>query len=453
MRYIFKIRMTKVPGGFKPTCSDSIRYILTNPAYIGAWVYKDAIVISNNHPAIVDRDLFLWSYHKLTGRNLQGELLENTVRRRLRDDKAQAVLKYLLYDPAGPLYVMRPEHPEYLRQTLHGDPKRPNKMYRDITFSIRAHLIDDIFLARLKALALADQHLAAHIAESLDELEREHVEAVVSIDDQLDRVRLEIQKTLAFLHDEILTLTPKEKAEYNEALQGLRDQEQSLLAVQKESEAASLKADFEELSDVLADIPGRLDSCSMGHKQKLARLVTQRVTIEEVSVHWLRFTVVWRGPLADRPDVCLIWRQRGRRSDEWTAEEDVYIKVNYATGDKWTMLEALPRRSWNMIFQRALALGERRRMYKQEGIPDNITVDDLNVIPDRELALEIVSEAAKPRKKRELQAYGVWLYSAGLKELSEELTDRNAKESSWPNRSQKGSRRGHFHANQASICQ
>ena len=36
--------MTKVPGGFKPATVDAIRYILTNPVYIGAWVYDDAIV-------------------------------------------------------------------------------------------------------------------------------------------------------------------------------------------------------------------------------------------------------------------------------------------------------------------------------------------------------------------------------------------------------------------------
>lgn len=73
LRYTFKIRMTKVPGGFKPASIDAIRYMLTNPVYIGAWVYDDAIVREDNHSAIVDRDLFLVAYHKITGRNLQGE--------------------------------------------------------------------------------------------------------------------------------------------------------------------------------------------------------------------------------------------------------------------------------------------------------------------------------------------------------------------------------------------
>ena len=72
---------------------------------------------------------------------------------------------------------------------------------------------------------------------------------------------------------------------------------------------------MDELADVLADIPAKLDSCSMAQQQKLARLIIESATIEELSVHWLKLTIVWRGPLADRPDVCLIWRQRGRRSD------------------------------------------------------------------------------------------------------------------------------------------
>ena len=452
MRYTFKIRMTKVPGGFKPSCPESIKYMLTNPAYIGAWVYEDAIVVDNNHPAIVDRDLFLWAYHKLTGRNLQGEPLDNGERRRLRDDGAQAVLKYILRDPSGPLYVMHPEHPEYVRQTLAADPARHGSLFRSVTFAIRSHLIDDIFLARVKEIALADPHLAAHIETSVDELAQQHTEAVVSIDDQLASVRLEIDKTLAFLHDKILTLTPQEKAKYNTSLEGLREREQALRNVPEQSEHVSLKADLAELSDLLQDIPGRLDSCTMDHKQKLARLITESVTIEEVSVHWLRLTVVWRGPLADRPDVCLIWRQRGKRSEDWTAAEDNYIRANYPEGDKWTMLEHLPRRSWNMIYQRALFLGVHRTAYRQENIPENITVDDLNVIPDRELALEIVAEASRRRSKQEFQAYGVWLYSAGLNAVAGEVEHRNATSGSLPIPSRINSNANHPHADQASIC-
>jgi hypothetical protein len=352
----------------------------------------------------------LWAYHKITGRDVDGNLLDGVERRSLREGSAQAVLKYILRDPTGPLYVTRPEQPEYVRQSLIKDRKPDSKLLRDVTFAIRAHLIDNIFLDRIKTLAIADQHIAQTIEQSIQSLEEQHIEETVSLDDQLANVRLEIEKTLAFLHDEILTLTPKEKAKFNQSLAGLRDQEQALLDAQEQAQQTYLKADYLELADLLADIPGKLDGSTMVRKQKLAKLITESVTIEEVSVHWLRLTVLWRGPLANRPDVCLIWRQRGKRSEEWKPEEDEYIKANYPDGDKLSMLEALPSRSWNIIYQRALTLGVHRRVNTFNTFPQNVTIEDLNVIPDREMALQLVSEAAK----RGNRSYGIWLYSAGL---------------------------------------
>ncbi len=447
LTYTFKIHMTKVPGGFKPSCIETIKYMLSNLSYGGAVIYKGAIITWDSARAIVDKELALWAYHKLTGRDVDGNLLEGVERRSLREDSAQAVLKYILRDPAGPLYVKVPDHPEYVRQTLMKDRDPQGKLLRDITFAIRAHLIDDIFLERIKALAIADQHIAQTIEASIMKLEEEHVEEAVSIDDQLVNVRLEIKKTLAFLHDKILTLTPKEKGDYNKSLAGLRDQEQQLLEAQERATQTDLKKDFQELEDLLADIPGRLSGSTMERKQKLARLITESVTIEEVSVHWLRFTVLWRGPLANRPDICLIWRQRGKRSEDWTTEEDEYIRANYAEGDKWTMLEALPSRTWNMIFQRALALGVNRLVNTLNPIPQNVTIEDLNVIPDREKAMELVAEAAK----RGNRSYGVWLYSAGLADFAEEVGQRNINAGNWPNPFPTGSRVNHPRTDRASI--
>jgi hypothetical protein len=428
LTYTFKIHMSRVPGGFKPSCIETIKYMLSNLSYGGAVIYKGAIITWDSTRAIVDKELALWAYHKITGRDVDGNLLDGVERRSLREDSAQAVLKYILRDPAGPLYVTRPEQPEYVRQSLIKGRKPDSKLLRDITFAIRAHLIDDIFLDRIKALAIADQHIAQTIERSIQSLEEQHVEEAVSIEDQLVNVRLEIKKTLAFLHDKILTLTPKEKGGYNQSLAGLRDQEQQLLEAQEQASQTDLKKDFQELEDLLADIPGKLSSSTMERKQKLAKLITESATIEEVSVHWLRLTVLWRGSLANRPDVCLIWRQRGKRSEDWTTEEDEYIKAHYPDGDKLTMLEALPSRSWNMIYQRALTLGVHRRVNTLNTIPQNVTIEDMNVIPDREMALKLVEEAAK----RGNRSYGIWLYSAGLIDFAVEVEQRNIISGNFP---------------------
>jgi len=137
--------------------------------------------------------------------------------------------------------------------------------------------------------------------------------------------------------------------------------------------------------------------------------------------------VLWRGGLANRPDVCLIWRRRGRHSEDWTTPEDEYIRENYPTGDKLRMLEALPLRSWNMIFYRALTLHVRRRVDTPNVIPPNVTMQDLNVIPDRATALMVVAEACTSNHT----SYGMWLYSANLREFAREVDHRDGKNSEW----------------------
>jgi len=131
------------------------------------------------------------------------------------------------------LYVSKPEHPEYVRQTLRADPKRAGRLFRDITFAIRAHLIDDIYLERVKEIARRDTHLAQHIQASVTELQQKHTEAIISVDEHLAQVCKEQEKTLALLHDQILDLTPVEKAKYKAMLEGLREREKELLAVQE----------------------------------------------------------------------------------------------------------------------------------------------------------------------------------------------------------------------------
>jgi hypothetical protein len=291
-------------------------------------------------------------------------------------------------------------------------------------------LLDDNFLARVKALAIADRHIAEHIKACIDELEEEHVEAIVSIDDQLTHVRLEIQKTLAFLHDKILALTNEEKAPYNRTLAGLRNREKELIEAQENTPQTTLKEDFQELADVLADIPGKLDGCTMERKQKLARLITERVVIEEVSVHWLRLTIFWRVPLAARPDVCFIWCQRGRRHVErWSDEEDEYIAANYATGDKWTILEHFPDKTWNMIRDRSRFVGVHRQISQVIPISDNVTMSDLHVIPNRDIALHILTEVSRrcnKKVKRDSLSFAVWVYPAGVSELATAIERRDS---------------------------
>jgi hypothetical protein len=91
------------------------------------------------------------------------------------------------------------------------------------------------------------------------------------------------------------------------------------------------------------------------------------------------------------------------------------VTEHYPKTDKWMILEALPNRTWNMVYQRALTLGLHRSAYIQAPLPDNFTVSDLRIFPDREIAMSIVSAAIKQR------GYVRWLYSPGVAQLVEEF--------------------------------
>jgi hypothetical protein len=70
-----------------------------------------------------------------------------------------------------------------------------------------------------------------------------------------------------------------------------------------------------------------------------------------------------------------------------------------------------------------------RRQHSQTApIADNVTVSDLNVIPDRDIALKILEQVAQTSSKtikRDSQSFAVWLYPAGLSEFAEAIEHRD----------------------------
>jgi len=437
LAYIFKVKLNKVPGGYKPGSSESVQYLLTNVAYIGHWVLDDAIVCYDNHPAIVEKELFMWAYHKLTGCDLEGQPVPGLERRRLQAPTSgvpQAVLKYILTAANGDglFYVARQGHDtEYIKQTPSKTHKEDGRLYRHVPFAIQTRLLDAVFIDRVKAMAVADPHIAEHVKASIETLAQEEVTITASLEDQLTQVRLQIKKKKAVLEDKILVLDEEDKIQLNANIQELKGHEAEILKAQGQATHADLRADYAELADVLHNIPGELDACSLIKKQKLARLITQRVTIEDVSIHWLRFTVHWVGPLAVRPDVCLMWRQDGKRNPNWTEDDDAIIRDYYPTADKWEILEVMPQRTMNMITMRAKQLGVERLVGRASpgvGVPKNVSMSDIMILEDFHKGIELIEEV----DKRNEEITALWLYSANITACYQELAKgENIHSSDW----------------------
>jgi hypothetical protein len=109
---------------------------------------------------------------------------------------------------------------------------------------------------------------------------------------------------------------------------------------------------------------------------------------------------------------------------EW---EDDVIRELYPTSERLDLLRALPDRTFNVISQRAMALGIKRIVYSLRGIPISATFSDLEAIPDQDMSIKLITEACKAKQG----AYSFWLYSADVNKFAEEvgvLRDLNRKD-------------------------
>ena len=412
--YMFVITMRHVEGGYKPARDEVVKYTLTNPSYLGHTIFKNQIVAFNSHPAILDEDEFTANLYRLTGRDLYGNPVPGYNIRIRESTPYQTVLKHIITSPHGAVYAKYDggQGRYIVREKI----PTPPHMRVDTVFAISSEQLDQIFLDRLKAVALADTHLAAHIQGAIKDLTEQHQASNASIEKQLIQCRSKIvnlQKTIKDLEG-ILPL--EDKIQFAKDLAGLRIEEKQILASKAKADNADLQKDFDELSDVLADVAGTIDGCTVQHLQKLARLTTTKVELEELSIHWLRLTICWRGPLANREDVCMIWRNHGRRQEKFTQDEDKILRRMIKTSPILEICKALPNRSHGAFRQRAKKLGLVRTAKRGYGeIPRNVAWQDIEVMP--EVTLDLVRQA----EEKELSPF--WLYSASVEELAIEIAN------------------------------
>ena len=85
-------------GNYKPT-RQGILSLVTNPVYIGWWIPIEGEIVKNNHPAIIDEDLFWLVFDRISLYDLEGNRLKPSSVTRYGE--AQGVLKKVLVDARG----------------------------------------------------------------------------------------------------------------------------------------------------------------------------------------------------------------------------------------------------------------------------------------------------------------------------------------------------------------
>ena len=97
-------------GGYPCYTRKALQSILTNPIYIGWYVYGGAIISETHHEPIVDMATFMYAFSRLSPVNLDGTPNANKPVQNRRYGPVSGLLDTLLFYNGDPCYAMRKQY-------------------------------------------------------------------------------------------------------------------------------------------------------------------------------------------------------------------------------------------------------------------------------------------------------------------------------------------------------
>jgi DNA invertase Pin-like site-specific DNA recombinase len=348
-RSIKKYGSLKVEGGYRPT-KQGIISILTNPVYIGCWVYHSVVIHEQNHSAIVARDDFDYAFRRLNRTLLNGnpnpEKKHGSRHAREVTPMNAALLPDVITGKQSSVYIIGNQRGvNYYGTTLRD--KRYGVIYNS---AYPVHELD----------ALVTEKLLEHLAEETQFTEyRSYAEEAKKRIEQssvvLKRQLREAEKEIAGL-EETLKLPPEDldfesRRRFSRQLALAKKTHEEVQQELKRVQAADGSAQLLEYHELIAELPTYWPDLPMEDKKRLIVAFIQEVKLRAIATHWFAVSILWKNPTWGK-DTALIWRSNGS-SPNWTEAENDILKEHFATADRKTLLELLPRRNYRAIYYQA----------------------------------------------------------------------------------------------------
>ncbi len=386
---------------------DGLIGILTNPAYIGYWYFKEKgktrILIPNIYPIAVNEDDFWFAFNNTSKTTTKGEKNElRTIRPQARFDRvgtipAQALLDGIVTSPlpGKHVYVLqmadKPNKAEYAIQGRGFETEGQND---DAYILVRK--LDIIFEQKLKYRLRLFQAMEAvreksgsgkpsetSMYEYLKTMQEMSNQELVSVDSQIVECRTEIgniERVLElFAHtydnDSIIKMGER-LAKLNVTLKELESKEGRRIEEKDLKEAASL----------ITEASVSYDKMLFEKKQKLLRHVTTNLELSILAPRWLLLKVAWSPFLGITvEDLAFIWHPYGA-GGKWSDEENASLRSLYESEDRDTVQQALFNRSWQAIKHRASELEIRRsRQSNNTSLSNILSYQDQEIMQLNEL--------------------------------------------------------------------
>jgi DNA invertase Pin-like site-specific DNA recombinase len=372
-----RLNLKRVGAGWGIT-RDGLQYLLCNPIYIGHHSVNGVVVMRNHHTAIVDESDFLWAFNRLSEYDLDGNPQERirtrpTRYQRVTTQPVSALLTERITSKACPVHVNRAKG-QYVASA------QENGMVA-YSAAIKIAILDAVFSQHFTYVVKQD--VKRGDGQAFDVLKQATTDTsvmmqVAEIEKQTTLLRAKMDAT------DDLELLRKWNTKLRELTQ-LKPQLERILA--KQGEAVKTVEEYETLLD---QIRGRWRGMSPDAKQKAVNALIERAVLTKETPHWYQLEVYWKLPVG-RVDVGFIWYQNGG-GFLWTPQEDETIKALYPNAGRETVQQALPRRAWYAIGDRAYQKGIRRTVAATSDVPDYLSWEDYSFQKEHELTSEAGTE-------------------------------------------------------------
>ncbi len=353
-------------------------YVLTNPAYIGWYVFNNVLISKQAHDAIVDMDDFMFAYNRLSAYTLEGEVNENKPKIDRRYGMAcDALLENILESNSEPMYVMaynqsytaRAHTDGWQNTNLVASVKRVDSAVERALEHLRTIIETSDLLDLTDRLEDEVTDLLTEKEESATSLEKDRANILKAIQ------QAEMEKRIAKeeLYEQGVREATRDLKRLHEALAALDEKARIV-----ENEANELTEIQGGLQDLLAH---RWHKLAFANKKRFIRLLVTHANINYVAPHVLRLDLQLRAPIS-RTFTGYLYKPNGARA-YWTPEEAATFARLYPHADRKELLETLPTRSWDSMIQQAMRTGVKRLTRANSiGIDASLSLTDATLMQE-----------------------------------------------------------------------
>ncbi len=328
------------PDGSYPITVGRLESIVSNPAYIGWFIWAGEVISKDNHPAIIDEETF-WAVQKKRGR------------KGFRQNEIHETLPL-----AGLLYCAN--HPSPRRITSGNARDRDRAQYHCRNEDAEGHClhIAAYILEEPTAEFIVQQcSFTGYADEILRRLTDEHAEAK----ERVAANKREFQRIVGEIENLKANLSRTRTPEQVDLMLGLIDEKmkekERLTAMDSQPIGRVLsEAEVRTVHEFLANLKSGWPDMTDTAKNTFLSLLLERIDIQH-NASFITARIMWRTGLQQ---AIRIERPFVDNRKEWTKDEDDLVRAHYASMPIKRLCALLPGRTWKAIRLRGRILGINR---------------------------------------------------------------------------------------------